>query len=181
MTSQFPTERKPKRKALLEAVEGVRDVVEASAMEAEELRTLPRKAVDAIYDAGLFSMKVPEVLGGAEADLVTQIEVVEAMTRIDTSAGWTMMIGAGSLGMASAFLSEEAVPEVFADGRIPRFASSSRPMGKAERTEGGYIMNGRWPFASGCPAFGVDIGRGTGPGWRCSRNPPDGHLPNVEG
>ncbi|MCH8921520.1 MAG: zinc ribbon domain-containing protein [Planctomycetes bacterium] len=62
----------------MEAVEGVRDVVEASAMEAEELRTLPRKSVDAIYDAGLFSMKVPEVLGGAEADPVTQIEVVEA-------------------------------------------------------------------------------------------------------
>ena len=149
MTSKFPTDRKPKRKALLEAVEGVRDVVEASALEAEELRTLPRKAVDAIYDAGLFSLKVPEVLGGAEADLVTQIEVVEAMTRIDTSAGWTMMIGAGSLGLASAFLSEEAVPEVFADGRIPRFASSSRPSGTAVPAEGGFIVNGRWPFASG--------------------------------
>ena len=171
MTSQFPTDRKPKRDALLEAVEGVRDVVEASAIEAEELRTLPRKAVDAIYDAGLFSLKVPEVLGGAEADPVTQIEVIEAMTRVDTSAGWTLMIGAGSLGLASAFVSNEAVPEIFADGRIPRFASSSRPTGTAEPAGGGYIVNGRWPFASGVLhsewiLAGIPVSKDAAPGGR---------------
>ena len=149
MTIKPPTDRKAKRDALLEAVESVRDVVEACANEAEELRTLPRAAVDAIYDAGLFSLKVPEVLGGAEADPVTLIEVIEAMSRIDTSAGWTLMIGAGSLGMASAFVGDEAIQEIFAGGRIPRFASSSRPMGKAVPTVGGYIVTGRWPFASG--------------------------------
>ena len=149
MNSIFPKDRKAKRNALLEAVESVRHVVEKSALEAEELRTLPRNTVDAIYDAGLFSLKVPEVLGGAEADIVTQMEVVEAMTRIDTSAGWTLMIGAGALGLASAFVSDEAISEIFAAGRIPRFASSSRPMGKAVPANGGYVVNGRWPFASG--------------------------------
>ena len=149
MNSIFPKDRKAKRNALLEAVESVRHVVEKSALEAEELRTLPRNTVDAIYDAGLFSLKVPEVLGGTEADLVTQMEIVEAMTRIDTSAGWTLMIGAGALGLASAFVSDEAISEIFAAGRIPRFASSSRPMGKAVPANGGYVVNGRWPFASG--------------------------------
>ena len=99
MTSRFPSERQAKRDALLEAVEGVRKVVEASAIEAEEQRSLPLKAVDAIYNAGLFSMKVPEVLGGAEADPVTQIEVVEA-PRLHTKPGdrrqkrWLLQIAA---------------------------------------------------------------------------------------
>ena len=66
----FPADRAAKRDALLAAVESVRDVVEA------------------MQDAGLFRLKLPAELGGAEADPVTQIDVIEAMTRIYPSAGW---------------------------------------------------------------------------------------------
>jgi alkylation response protein AidB-like acyl-CoA dehydrogenase len=149
MAHRFPEDRAELRATLLAKVESVREVVEACADEAEELRTLPRKAVDAIAETGLFMMKAPREVGGGEADPVTQIVVIEAMARMDTSAGWTTMIGAGAASMATAFLSDGAIREIFGQGRPPRFAASARPMGMAVPCEGGYMVNGRWPYASG--------------------------------
>ena len=70
------------------AVEKVRSTVLAGAPEAEANATLPASTVDALYQSGIFALKLPEELGGAEADPVTQLEVIEAVSRIDPSAGW---------------------------------------------------------------------------------------------
>ena len=145
----FPKERSEKRRFLLDAVESVRDTVAASADESERLGTLAPAAVEAIRDAGLFTLKLPQSLGGAEADPVTQIEVIEALSYIDASAGWCLMIGATAIGQPGAFAGDEAVAEIFADGRIPTAATSTALKGKAIPVEGGYILSGRWPFASG--------------------------------
>ena len=97
MGQTFPTGREEKRQALLAAVEGVRDTLVAGANEAEANATLPPTTVQALDDAGLFAMKLPAVLGGAEADLVTQLEILEAVSYIDTSAGWCLLIGASAV------------------------------------------------------------------------------------
>jgi indole-3-acetate monooxygenase len=146
---RFPSGRQEKRAALLEAVEQVRDVVTAGADEAETLGTLPAATVEALDAAGLFRLKLPMVLGGAEADPVTHLEVVEAMSYIDSSAGWSTMIGSTSIGLLGAYLPDEAVEEIFPGGKVPRAAAVTIPAGKAEPTDGGYMVSGRWPFASG--------------------------------
>ena len=145
----FPKERGEKRRFLLNAVESVCDVVAASADESERLGTLAPDAVAAIRDAGLFTLKLPQSLGGAEADPVTQIEVIEALAYIDASAGWCLMIGATAIGQPGAFAGDDAVAEIFENGRIPTAATSTALRGKAVPVEGGYMVTGRWPFASG--------------------------------
>ena len=145
----FPTERREKLRFLLGAVEATREVVAASADESERLGTLAPAAVAAIRDAGLFSLKLPQSLGGAEADPVTQIEVIEALAYIDASAGWCLMIGATAIGQPGAFAGDDAVAEIFRNGRIPTAATSTALRGKAVPVEGGYLLSGRWPFASG--------------------------------
>jgi len=124
-------------------------VVQACAQKAEEIGTLPQAAVDAIFDAGLFALKLPESFGGAETDPVTQFEILEAIASVDSSAGWCVMIGATSIGQPAAFASDEAVAEIFKDGVVPKGATVAMPKGKARRVDGGYVLNGRWPFASG--------------------------------
>ena len=79
MGRTFPTDREEKRQVLLEAVERVRDTLLAGADEAEANATLPPATVQALDDAGLLALKLPAVLGGAEADLITQLEVLEAV------------------------------------------------------------------------------------------------------
>ena len=145
----FPTDRDEKRRVLMDAAESVRDTLEAGAQESEETATLPQASVDALYDSGLFRLKLPHVLGGAEADLVTQLDVLEAVSRIDPSAGWCLMIGAASLGGLGAFLPDEAIDEIFVDGNPPRTAGVFAPFGQVVPVDGGYRLTGRWSFASG--------------------------------
>jgi alkylation response protein AidB-like acyl-CoA dehydrogenase len=149
MGERFPTERAAKREVLLAAVERVRETILAGAAAAEENATLPPATVAALYEAGLFSVKLPAALGGAEADPVTQMEVFEAIARLDPSAGWCTMIGATSIGEPGAFLPDEAVAKVFAGGRVPTAACGLVPTGRATPVDGGYRLTGRWPFASG--------------------------------
>src|SRR5262245_18590638 len=81
---KFPTDREEKRQVLLKAVERVRSTLLAGADAAEASTTLPQTTVQALDDAGLLALKLPAVLGGAEADLVTQLEILEAISYIDT-------------------------------------------------------------------------------------------------
>ena len=115
--------------------------------EAEALRTLPQASVNALRESGLFTLKLPAVLGGAEADPVTQVEVIEAVSYIDPSAGWNLMIGAGGLSLC-AFLPDEAIEQMFHGGRIPTLAGAIMP-GRAVPVDGGYRVTGRWSWASG--------------------------------
>ncbi|MCH8309153.1 MAG: acyl-CoA dehydrogenase family protein, partial [Chloroflexi bacterium] len=79
MEHPFPADREEKRRALLNAVESVREVITAGAQQAEREGTLPPASVDALYDSGLMALKLPAELGGAEVDPVSLMEVIEAM------------------------------------------------------------------------------------------------------
>jgi alkylation response protein AidB-like acyl-CoA dehydrogenase len=149
MSAAFPAERAAKRAYLLAAVERIRDVVAAGAEEAERLRTLPPATVRALAESGLFALKVPASLGGAEADPVTQLEVLEALTQIDASAGWCLMVATTAVGLPAGFLPDEAIGRILTGGRVPPAAIAILPTGTATPVEGGYRLTGRWPFASG--------------------------------
>ena len=145
----FPTDTAEKRRVLMDAVDSVRPTLEAGAAESEEIATLSQTSVDALYDSGLLRLKLPHVLGGAEADPVTQLDVLEEVSRIDPAAGWCLMIGAASLGGSAAFLPDDAIDELFEGGKPPRTAGAFAPYGKAIPVGGGYRVTGRWPFGSG--------------------------------
>ena len=140
-------ERLQQREALLAAVERIKPVLETGGAESEALRTLPAAAVDALRDEGLFALKVPAELGGAEADPVTQMYVYEAVSRIDPAAGWTCFIGCGAL-VLTAYLPKDCIERMWAGGRVPTAAAVVMP-GHAERVEGGYRVDGRWSWGSG--------------------------------
>jgi alkylation response protein AidB-like acyl-CoA dehydrogenase len=149
MSLKFPADGVEKRRFLLEAVASVRDVLAAHADEGESLRTLPQASVDALTDSGLFAMKCPAELGGAEADPVTQIDVIEAVSYIDPSTGWSLAICNGGVSLTGSLLSQTAVDKMFGGARPPRVAGSFTPGGKAIAVDGGYRISGRWPWASG--------------------------------
>jgi alkylation response protein AidB-like acyl-CoA dehydrogenase len=145
----FPPDRAARRKTLLDAVEDVRGVVAAGAAEGERIATLPRASVAALHDSGLLALKLPAVLSGAEADPATQIDVIEALSGIDASAGWCLMVGATTLALPAVFLPDEAVATIFEGGRRPLAAGCYMPTGHALAQSGGYRVTGRWAFASG--------------------------------
>jgi alkylation response protein AidB-like acyl-CoA dehydrogenase len=112
-------------------------------------------------------MKAPEELGGMEADPLTQIDVYEAVSRIDTSAGWALMIGAGSIALTAPWISDTGLQKIMSRGRLPRMASVAMPGGQAVPVPGGFRVTGQWPFASGCQhaewLFGSSLIAGSDP------------------
>ena len=140
-TATYPEEREAKRQALLNAVESLRGLIEAGIEETEKSGTLPQATVAAFQAAGLFAYKSARVLGGAQADAMTQLDVIEATSRIDAAAGWCIMIGSGTISGIAAFLAEEAFKEIFIDGKFPRAAGAAAASGQATPVEGGYRVS----------------------------------------
>ena len=77
------------------------------------------------------------------------MDVIEAMALYDATAAWVLMVGATSIGLAGAFLPDEAIQQVFTGDRAPRSAGVAAPGGDATPTDGGFNITARWAFGSG--------------------------------
>ncbi|MCZ6887404.1 MAG: acyl-CoA dehydrogenase family protein [Gammaproteobacteria bacterium] len=114
---------------------------------AERERRLAAPVAEAFAREGLYRVAAPEACHGAEADPMTQIAVIEAVSRADGSAGWNLMIGIETFGLIGpGFL--ETCPELIEDPMVV-MASSTAAVGKAERVDGAWRVNGQWQFVSG--------------------------------
>src|SRR5579864_9332344 len=100
-----------------------------------------------MHEARLFRMYIPKELGGFEIDPITSMIVVEEIARADAAAAWNLMLGA-TYGLWAAFLPEDAAREIYgaADAVV---AGALRPSGRARPVDGGFVVDGRWSFASG--------------------------------
>jgi indole-3-acetate monooxygenase len=136
------------RDELLAEVEAVAPILTEQAPQSEKLGRLDEPTVEALRKTRLLRFACPRELGGYEADPVTVMEVLEAVTRIDGSAGWTLGILAVTSAIAGAFLPVKAVQQIFAKG-VPPMAGMIGPKGNAEPVDGGYRVTGRWAFGSG--------------------------------
>lgn len=123
---------------------------EAAGQAAEGLRTLPPDTVDTLRELGLFWLKTPAELGGTPISPLGFCDVVEELAYIDGSTAWAAMIGAGCNGLASGWLPEAGIREVFSTaGPLPVVAGQLAPRGTGIPVDGGYQVTGRWGFSSG--------------------------------
>jgi indole-3-acetate monooxygenase len=134
---------------LLFTVEQLAPIIEAHSDESEHSRRLAMPVVEAMSLAGLFRLWMPRSLGGAEADVVTVVSVVEAVSRIDGAAGWCMTI-AGNTCLPFGYLPSQAARGMIGQNPQGITAGAWPPLGQAVAVPGGYRATGRWPFASGC-------------------------------
>lgn len=133
---------------LLDAVERMRGMLEANAPVAEAERKLPQAVFDAMFDAGLFGMLAPQAYGGFELPITETMRVWEAVTRIDSAAGWNLVMNQG-FGCTAAWLPEDGARELFGDGPTT-MAGPFFPPGSARRVDGGWQVTASGSFVSGC-------------------------------
>ena len=138
----------PKR--LLADIRELAPGITSRAAEIEAGRRMPLDLVEALRSIGVFRMFVPQSHGGLELDLPAALEIIGALSRVDGSVGWTAMIG-GGCAMFASLLPRNTYEEVYQNGPDVTIAGSAQvPTGTAEAVAGGWRVNGRWPFASGC-------------------------------
>ena len=145
----FPQDRAAKRKMLLDSAAAIADTLKASGAKSEELGTLAPEAVAALRDSGMFRLKLCAEMGGAEADPVTEMLVLENLAYSDMTSGWCTMVGATAIASLGTFLTPAGLAHVFQNGSIPTASISFFPAGRAKRDGKGYRLSGRWRFNSG--------------------------------
>ena len=135
---------------LVAAAKGLIPLVDETAVAAEALGALTDDVVEALHVTGLWAMWVPRELGGGELEPVASLEVLEALSYGDASAGWVLMAAALATGMDAAYLGDEAVEQLFPAGeRLRVHAGQGTRAGRGVTTDGGFLLSGEWAFASG--------------------------------
>jgi indole-3-acetate monooxygenase len=113
----------------------------------ESARKLPEVVVDALIEAGAFRMNMPRIWGGPELTSMQQVEVIEQLSRGDSSAGWCVRICCDS-GIYSGFLDDSVARNLYPHLDMIQ-AGWVYPVGRAEEINGGYRVSGQWKFCSG--------------------------------
>ena len=120
-----------------------------TAVESEHNRRVSPELLAVLRDERVGGAAVPSSVGGTEIDPPTLLGLIETVSRGDGSAGWVTMIYLTS-SVAGHYLDPAGLEEVFAEGPGSLTSGVLAPRGTAKRVDGGYILAGNWPFASGC-------------------------------
>jgi 3-hydroxy-9,10-secoandrosta-1,3,5(10)-triene-9,17-dione monooxygenase len=119
--------------------------------ETEERTFYSEEIHQAFVDAGFYRILQPRRFGGYAFDLPTYFRVIMAIARGCPSTGWCLCLGGAHVLQVASMFGEQAQADVFGpDGQFV-CASFGAPVGVAEPSDGGYIVDGRFPYASGIP------------------------------
>jgi 3-hydroxy-9,10-secoandrosta-1,3,5(10)-triene-9,17-dione monooxygenase len=149
---------------ILSRVQELLPTIRARAADAERDRRLPEATVKELKEIGLVRQLQPKRLGGLEADPRPFYQAVMALGAACGSTAWV----AGVVGVHPwqiALWDDRVQREVWGDDPDTWASSSYMPGGRMTPVEGGFQLNGRWSFSSGCDhcswaILGVMVDRG---------------------
>ncbi len=123
-------------------------VIAAAAPRIEADRELPADLVAALHEARLWRMLLPRAYGGDEVSPVDYVQAIEEIAKADASTAWC--IGQTSVcSTVSRNMKPEVAEEIFKNAPRGVLAWGPTNNAKAIAENGGYRVNGVWPFASG--------------------------------
>jgi alkylation response protein AidB-like acyl-CoA dehydrogenase len=131
----------------VERARNLQGLVREHADESEAQRHLSAPVARAFAESGLYRIAAPRDYFGSEEDPRAQIETIEAIAYADGSAAWNLMIGIESFGLIAPGFTN--CRELIEDPTVV-LCSSTAAVGRADKVDRGFRVNGRWQFVSGC-------------------------------
>jgi alkylation response protein AidB-like acyl-CoA dehydrogenase len=115
---------------------------------AGEAQRAPTKAVEkALFDNNILSAMLPKRLGGVGLSFTDYCRMQIEIAKGDPAISWVVQIINGTSWVTS--LAPDSVQDVvFANGPAA-VCGAYNPPGKARKVDGGWIINGAWPYTSG--------------------------------
>ena len=132
----------------MDVVKRLEPVLRENAALADAERNLPKAAMAAMVEAGIFRTWMPRAFGGLEMAPTPAIQLFEEIARIDSAAGWIASNSCAITPLCQV-LPEAGATEICADPDIV-LAGGWFPPGRAVPVDGGYRVSGQWAFGSGC-------------------------------
>jgi alkylation response protein AidB-like acyl-CoA dehydrogenase len=132
---------------LIERVRALRPMLQANAVKGEQQRTPTEEVVNALLELNLFAQITPVRWGGLGLSSTALARINGEVAKGDPAVAWVLQILNGTTWVAS--LTSDALQEELFGSGLPRVCSAVTPPGTAVPVEGGYIVNGKWPYCSG--------------------------------
>lgn len=157
---------------IVEAARNLRPLLQHHAEACDRDGQVPQPVVDAMRDAGLFKILLPKRLGGLGLPFITMLEAAAELGYACGSSAWVQLVLCSTTGV-SGLCPRAVTGSVFRTGD-EAICGVVMQNGTARAVADGYIVTGKWPFASG--SFHADWatvalkmfdagGNMTGPGW----------------
>lgn len=124
-------------------------LIREQAAEIEAGRTITKTVVDAIAEAGLHGMLVPEALGGGGLLPSEGMRVFEEITKADASVGWAWMASEWGTSGVVGYLQPETLQKMMSGEEPFIVAGQLLPRHPGTKVEGGFVIDGDYSFASG--------------------------------
>lgn len=137
----------PTRTELVHTAHEMIPMLQAHANWHEQHRRLHDETIEALAQAGIFKLRVPKRYGGYESDTRTLVEVLAELGQGDGSTAWVAWVLVSNTWLVGLF-PDAVQDEVFSTPDV-RVSGTLSPTGKAERRDGGFVLNGEWHFHSG--------------------------------
>lgn len=102
-----------------------------------------------IYKKKWFKLFVPKQQSGLALHLIDALQLEEQLAAIDGSLGWTVTLCSGANFFAG-FMDQQKIGKLFHATKIC-MGGSGAATGIAEQTKTGYVLTGRWKYATGTP------------------------------
>ncbi len=144
---------RPRAQEILAYVEKLKPWLRKHQAEAEQQRRVPQETVERLDQAGVFSLTTPTRFGGADFTTRETHDIIRALASGCGATAWVVWAAAGGNLWSCAFPDEVIAPVYetpWVGNRTFALGGTSRRMsGTARQVEGGWMIKGTWPFATG--------------------------------
>ena len=135
---------------LVDRAQSVAEELKPRVSATEQGRRIPSENFERICDEGLLTVIQSRRCGGHELSMRAHLDVVGAIAQGCSSTAWVLgVMHAHSWLMAH--YPHQAQDEVYGTSPNTLISAVLAPRGKAvQRSDGTFLLNGFWPFGSGC-------------------------------
>lgn len=129
-------------------VHGIVESLKETVAESEATRRLSTRAVDLLHRSGATRIISPATYGGYELPVRALVEAERVIAHGSSAASWVLMVCAAHTFIAGR-MPRRGQDDYF--GGHPGMLIPGVPSlrGTCQRARGGYLLKGRWPYASG--------------------------------
>jgi len=144
---------RPTPEIIIEQLVSLRPWLRGMQMEAERQRRIPQETVERLNAAGVYSLTTPPRFFGADFEARDLFRIYEALGAGCGATAWTVWASTGG-NMWSAAFADDVVKRVYDEpwvgNRTCAVGGSTRRLsGSARQVDGGWMVRGTWPFATG--------------------------------
>ena len=138
----------PTRDELVDRARAMIPTLKSRAKACVANRDAPAETIAEFKEAGFFRILQPKRFGGYEMHPNVFFDVQKLLAEGCMSTGWMFGV-VGCHPYELALFDERAQQEVWGEDSSVLVSSTYQPVGKVERTEGGFYLSGHWGFSTG--------------------------------